>query len=224
MNVKVFPEFFLPCFFLAQNIFHLCFKRFMSTDSFSWSKMHFLAKKKIICIEKFAQLYSWELLKAFLTVLLLVKWQNKMSLWDTEIARINASRNVTHTAGAEKTSAVSYVPEEIITIINSLRAWKGIAWKEQIPPNSFASAIWSPGLADAVWYLPFYWRAGADFAEEAFLQEKRHWSFLQISYKPPGSHLTSSKVQAVASKKEEEKASVVWRNLSRNHNSNNQTY
>lgn len=51
--------------------------------------------KQNICTEKFAQLYSEELLKAFLTVLHLLKQQTRMSLPDTEIARINALRNVT---------------------------------------------------------------------------------------------------------------------------------
>lgn len=58
-----------------------------------------------ICTEKFAQLYSEELLKAFLTVLHLLKQQTKMSLPDTEIARINALRNVILTQREPKRQA-----------------------------------------------------------------------------------------------------------------------
>jgi len=58
-----------------------------------------------ICTEKFAQLYSEELLKAFLTVLHILKQQTKMSLPDTEIARINALRNVILTQREPKRQA-----------------------------------------------------------------------------------------------------------------------
>lgn len=61
--------------------------------------------KQNICTEKFAQLYSAELLKAFLIVLHLLKQQTRMSLPDTEIARINALRNVILTQWEPKRQA-----------------------------------------------------------------------------------------------------------------------